>query len=395
VFTALVFCASFVIIHHRWRLNRGENWLALAYGLVATHDSLEIVQQLLVSVEPTNFLIFVTYLGAMTAMVTGLARRFTIGVSPILLASPIILGIIVYSVLLGLDRHDSVRPLLYQTPFVIVPLVGCWILWRAKRNWVDSLLLAAFTASAAIFGGKPFLADTLGIGWDSRSFLDSGYGAFSETFEAFFLVSTGVLLVIAVASDLLVEITIRSETDTLSGLFNRRGFGERSDRMIARAAYSRQPIVLVLADLDHFKNINDSFGHAIGDQVITAFSRVLRDGAQPSHEALVGRLGGEEFGVLLFGNVVEGRIYGESARAKFAGLQFDDIAPHDPFTASFGVAEFQRAEPISKVMGRADLALYEAKRDGRNRVQVAHALSLVRDTHSDALGLRMSSETAR
>jgi diguanylate cyclase (GGDEF)-like protein len=137
--------------------------------------------------------------------------------------------------------------------------------------------------------------------------------------------------------------------------------------------------VLVLADLDHFKNINDSFGHAVGDQVIAAFARVLRDSARTSREAVVGRVGGEEFGAFLFGNVVEGQLYGEIARRTFASLQFDDIAPHGQFTASFGVAELQRGEPLPKLTARADSALYEAKRNGRNRVQVAHALSVVQD----------------
>ena len=385
VFTAFVFSACFGVAHMRKRPNRGENLLALAYGLIAIHGLLELVQPLLAAAEPGNFIVFVVYLGAMTALVAGMARRFAIATPPIWLLCLIAIGGAVYWGLLGLDRQDPVRPLLYQAPFVGVQLFGCWVVWRSRRSQINSLLLTAFAASAVIFASKPFLAGALGIGRDTQSFLGSDYGAFSQMFEAFFLISTGVLLMIAMAGDLLAEITLRSETDKLSGLLNRRGFEERCDRVIGGVAYSDDPIVLILADLDHFKDVNDSFGHAAGDRVIAAFARVLRDSARAANEVFVGRLGGEEFGVLLSGNLIEGRSYSERARNAFATLQFDGIAPHAPFTASFGIAEHQLGEVMPKLMARADSALYEAKRGGRNRAHIAQDWSVVQGEGGIAL----------
>ncbi|HEY4202502.1 MAG TPA: GGDEF domain-containing protein [Devosiaceae bacterium] len=385
VFTAGVFSACFVIAYRRKSLHRGENWLALGFGLVALYGVLEFIQPLLADSELLNFVVFMTYLAAMTAMVAGLARRFALAIPPGVFVGMIALGVPVYLILLGLGRGDPVRPLLYQAPFVLVQLVGCLIIWRGARNWINGLLLMAFAVSAAIFAGKPFLAAALGIGHDTVAFLGSDYSTFSQTFETFFLISTGVLLAIAVAWDMLVEITLRSETDKLSGLLNRRGFEMHCDRMMAGAGRSDVPLVLIMADLDHFKDINDSFGHAVGDQVIAAFAQVLKSSAPSANQALVGRLGGEEFGVLLSGTVVEGRNYGESARKAFASLKFEDIAPHGVFTASFGIAEFQRGEPLSKFMSRADSALYEAKHNGRNQVHVAHTLSVVQEGSAHVL----------
>ncbi len=379
LFTASVLSVSFAVFCRCRRTKRGEFLLAIAYGLVALHALLEFAQPFLATAEPGNFIVFLTYLGAMTIMVAGVAQRLAVFVPPMLLLGLLGLGVPIYLALLGLERHDPVRPLLYQTPFVLVQLAGCWVIWRSKRNLLNSLLLGAFLMSAIVFAAKPLLAFALGIGPNTQSFLASDYGALSQTLEAFFLISTGVLLLFAVARDMLIEVTLRSETDQLSGLLNRRGFEERCERVIAGAAHSNEPMVMILADLDHFKDINDSFGHAVGDRVIAAFARVLRSSTRAANEAFVGRVGGEEFGVLLSGGVVEGRNYAETARKAFAGMTFDDIGPHSAFTASFGIAEFQHGETMPDLLRRADSALYEAKRSGRNKVHVSQALSVVPD----------------
>jgi diguanylate cyclase (GGDEF)-like protein len=129
-------------------------------------------------------------------------------------------------------------------------------------------------------------------------------------------------------------------------------------------------VSLVISDLDHFKSVNDNFGHAAGDTVIVTFARFLRSAMADHH--LAGRIGGEEFAVLLPGtNLVAARLFAEGARNAFASLTVDGMAPTKRFTASFGVAELAGGETISDLMERADKALYLAKNSGRDCVKIA------------------------
>jgi diguanylate cyclase (GGDEF)-like protein len=170
--------------------------------------------------------------------------------------------------------------------------------------------------------------------------------------------------------DMLVEVTARSETDPLSSLLNRRGFEDRAVAALADAAQRGMPVSLVASDLDNFKAINDGFGHDTGDQVIISFATLLN--SNPPGGAVVSRMGGEEFAVLLPGaNLAAARLYAESLRAAFATLPIGALPVHLQVTASFGVAEFDGHESLSDLRRRADAALYVSKRDGRDRVSVA------------------------
>jgi len=126
----------------------------------------------------------------------------------------------------------------------------------------------------------------------------------------------------------------------------------------------------VIADLDHFKSINDSFGHASGDRVIEAFAGFLRDAAADHHVA--GRVGGEEFAIILPGtNLAAARLFAEGTRSAFGALPVDGLPPEHRCTASFGVAECHQGEGFSDLMRRADEALYQAKNGGRDCVRVS------------------------
>jgi diguanylate cyclase (GGDEF)-like protein len=132
------------------------------------------------------------------------------------------------------------------------------------------------------------------------------------------------------------------------------------------------PAALLICDIDYFKAVNDRFGHACGDQVITAFGRCLRDATGGEH--VTARIGGEEFAVVLAGaNLKTGRLFAEAVRNACPTLQVSGLPEHYAVTASFGVAEMQAGEDLTSLMRRADAALYEAKRRGRDRVRSAEA----------------------
>ncbi len=162
----------------------------------------------------------------------------------------------------------------------------------------------------------------------------------------------------------------RATCDPLTGLLNRRALGSALEMEVARSTRHGYPFSLTLFDIDHFKNINDSFGHAAGDIVLAAVGDHIRREARKVD--LVARWGGEEFVVVLSGADAEGgRVAAERIRA---GLERLSLAcPYGraiPVTASFGVAEFQEGESIEAFVDRADRAMYRAKSAGRNRVSV-------------------------
>jgi len=160
-----------------------------------------------------------------------------------------------------------------------------------------------------------------------------------------------------------------ARTDTLTGLPNRRALEEWIARQIHGAARHRFPIWVVLADLDSFKGINDTYGHAAGDAVLRTFAELLKRNTRASD--ICGRLGGDEF-VLVITHVNAENIERciERLREQFAALSFPFVGLSVSTSASFGVAGVsgRQMPEFSVLLKLADEALYEAKREGRNRV---------------------------
>ena len=157
--------------------------------------------------------------------------------------------------------------------------------------------------------------------------------------------------------------------DPLTGLFNRRGFAEVTARMITREAQAGRPVAVLIFDIDHFKSINDRFGHPAGDEILKLFSSVITHSLRITD--LCGRIGGEEFAALLPCSIEEAVIAAERVRVAFAtsGIAVDD-APVET-TVSIGVAGGPAGIDLDVLLAAADTALYQAKRGGRNRIETA------------------------
>jgi two-component system cell cycle response regulator len=169
--------------------------------------------------------------------------------------------------------------------------------------------------------------------------------------------------------------------DPLTGLFNRRAFFEKAQHAITRASATSRPAAIMF-DADHFKRVNDTYGHDVGDQVLRGISREAA-----SERMIVGRLGGEEFAILLEAATLESGIaLAEALRAKMAALAFDTEQGKLTLTCSFGVSAWEQNESIDQLLKRADAALYEAKTSGRNRV-VAARRSLATDDAAPGSGI--------
>jgi len=161
-------------------------------------------------------------------------------------------------------------------------------------------------------------------------------------------------------------ITRLMHTDVLTGLSNRRFVMERLSEMADRSQKGGEPLSVFIADLDHFKDINDTRGHAAGDAVLEAFGRILLENLR--QEDLPGRIGGEEFLVLLPGLEEDGAFNcAERIRRMVESLKLEN--PPEPVTCSFGVSTLRRDKAADALIRRADEAL--ARRAGRNRVEKA------------------------
>lgn len=165
----------------------------------------------------------------------------------------------------------------------------------------------------------------------------------------------------------LVELVIQYEqqatTDALTGLLNRRGGEDSIQHHIARSQRVKTAISFILVDIDHFKRVNDQFGHAIGDTVISGVAHSLKTTVRTADLAI--RWGGEEFLICLPDTDLAGAIVAAEKIRKT--LEKIDFGTSEPVTASFGCAELGE-DPFNLALARADMNLYIAKSKGRNQV---------------------------
>lgn len=371
LFVAGIFATAFGVVAAYRRSALGARWLAFTYGFGAFNMVLEFILPFQQDHRPVSFGIFAIFLFALSAGVIGLAHHYRQPPPYRLLLVLIVASLALNLLILEWPRASLERNMLYQLPYVLVQTVGTGVI-AAHRNKrpLDIALLVLFIVSTLHFLIKPFMAMSIGSGAAPQGYLASNYAAYSQTLGALLLITNGLLLLLIIVRDVMADMTVRSETDTLSGLLNRRGFDDRSDKALAYAARSGMPVVVVVADLDHFKEINDTFGHAAGDQVIAAFAETMRNCAPP--QAILARTGGEEFAVLLPDvTLASGRLFAETVRNAFRILPQEKTGLSQPTTASFGVAQLWPDDQLSELMRRADTALYQAKTDGRDCVRFA------------------------
>ena len=182
-----------------------------------------------------------------------------------------------------------------------------------------------------------------------------------------------------------LEFELAASVDALTGLHNRRWLDEAFPRAMKRCEYNHAPLCMVMVDIDLFKNFNDTHGHLAGDGALRVVARVLMENLRP--QDLLTRYGGEEFAVMLPETSVEwGMMISERLRAaventvlhpalELADACEDSRKEHLYVTISLGVATMSSGDTLNSLIAKADEALYEAKRSGRNQVQVASSIS--------------------
>jgi two-component system, cell cycle response regulator len=164
-----------------------------------------------------------------------------------------------------------------------------------------------------------------------------------------------------------VQLLYRATTDSLTGVSNRSKLTDYIHTEHARFRRYNVPMSLIMFDIDHFKAINDTLGHAVGDQVLTALATVVLHGMRDTD--ILGRWGGEEFMILAPLTILaDAREFSERLRETVAASPMPGVPQ---LTCSFGVAEIRKGESLDSLLNRVDAALYRAKNNGRNRVETA------------------------
>jgi diguanylate cyclase (GGDEF)-like protein len=244
--------------------------------------------------------------------------------------------------------------------------------WRGRSEPLVSRWPAVFLLFAH---GSLFLLRTplsQALPWSPNSEVIDSVWLTVLSFEALLFTIAIAFILLAMAKE---RTELRHKTaaliDPLTGISNRRAFLEDVAELSRQQGAQARPVAVLLADLDHFKSINDQFGHAVGDRVLQVFAETAAGKLGPSD--LIGRLGGEEFAILLCDASREkGHATAERIRLAFEDAVADVDGRPVGGTVSLGMVV---SEPgfidIPALLGRADEALYSAKERGRNRVEIA------------------------
>lgn len=243
-------------------------------------------------------------------------------------------------------------------------------LWRERRKPLIRRWPAIFVPMlhGAIFLFPMALA-SLSFDLDGSRNPATGWAAVFAMEVVLYVVGAAFIVLVLAKDRAVRAYKVAAATDVLTGLLNRRGFFESAVDVVSASKSSKRQVSVLAFDLDHFKSINDNFGHAMGDTMLQLFASVARKTMRSSD--VIGRLGGEEFVAVLSGTQAEAGIAAERVRAAFEAATLDPKSDGVQATVSIGVACGATDTAIDQLITRADAALYRAKANGRNRIEFA------------------------
>lgn len=242
------------------------------------------------------------------------------------------------------------------------------LLGAQRREAIDKLIIVMYSLLGAQFMIRPVLTLLIEQSIPADVYRQSVYYSVLNLSLALVSLMAAMVLVAVCLYDQIRTVREQAELDGLTGLRTRRAFERDVVEMLERAKLEQVPVALVVADIDHFKAVNDVWGHQVGDVAIKQFGDIIKGTIRETDVA--GRIGGEEFCILAWNcNGKAGSTLAERIRASFAQTQVGGMPDDHRLTASFGVASRNEGEGYGKLFARTDAALYRAKENGRNRVE--------------------------
>ncbi|MDK2760060.1 MAG: GGDEF domain-containing protein [Sphingopyxis sp.] len=364
----LLFATAFLLL---W-LNRRERYIAYAAGAYTASALAFLIQDVgpVLPMElqrlPANFAFVAT--GCLFA--AAIIKRYGLPIPWRTMAMTTAVSMTVFIWFLLVQPIIAARILAISIGTGIIAATVVVALWPIeKRHLIDRVLFWVAAVSALNLIIRPIVLLSLGGGFDNYvGFQQSVYWTTVQFSQAMVSIVAAISLMVAVAIDQIAELRREADDDNLSGLLNRRGFETQAARALRLCLDDARPVALLIADLDHFKRVNDNHGHAVGDAIIAAFGAHVR--LIGPAEMIAGRIGGEEFAMLAPGAGIEAaRQIAEAVRTGLhpacAGRIPAELCP----TVSIGIAIAKPGTGLPALMQDADRALYDAKRTGRDRVR--------------------------
>jgi diguanylate cyclase (GGDEF)-like protein len=264
--------------------------------------------------------------------------------------------------------------LLALTCLICAMFVGAtaYTLLRPGRNG-KSLLQRILGVNDVLFAVAMAIGGWYGVAFPATSLGSSSLHTLAALAAYLLMIVNGVGFLLLCKQKGDEQMAQLATTDFLTGLANRRAFFEQAEVARTLALRLKKPIALLMLDLDHFKQLNDRFGHATGDEALVRFAGMAR--ATLREHDLMGRLGGEEFALALPGTDVDGALLAaERLRQAVAGTTLEAGGVEYAMTVSVGAVMIEAGETLTAALARADQALYRAKRHGRNRVEAGQQM---------------------
>jgi diguanylate cyclase (GGDEF)-like protein len=365
-----VFAGVFAAIAHYEPKVHSARWAAYAFGIAMLGVILDTVRSpfpawLFSFAVPLHWAVVICLINAfLSRHETAMPRWPTFAI--------FVIGLSINLWATFVDPQVTVRMPNANLTALILLTLGLVYLYRYSAGLMNRITAVIFTGGwlcYAIRSGLYFMLD------QSKEY--ASHPQWSQYMMLFYFTSgiislaVAVQLVLTMVHDLLAAKQAISHVDALTGIGNRRALEQLID--VHEAAGPTIGAVIMI-DLDHFKQINDQYGHAAGDAVLAATASVLQQHIAGSGNVV--RMGGEEFAVLIHDSHKEAssaiaQLLRTAISATRLGHPFEDIA----ITASLGVADLGYAETVSNALRRADIALYAAKGNGRNRTEMAPATS--------------------
>lgn len=253
---------------------------------------------------------------------------------------------------------------------VVLSALIAWDLITEKKNNTPSMRITGwlYALNAAIFLTRAIFANP---GNQPIEQLDpSGIAAGILLWVLCLTIGVTLGMILMTSERLQFDLDYQANHDPLTGALNRRSFSLLSENMMARCKRNKIELSLLIFDLDNFKNVNDVFGHDMGDSILCRFVDTAKESLRA--EDVFCRFGGEEFVAILPGTSTEGAmLVAERLRKSFEAGKDHELFQATKITVSIGIAELSEDEIFDNLLQRADLALYKAKKNGRNCCEVA------------------------
>ena len=344
----------------------------------------------LISIDLANAFLFTAF------AVTWTGARVFDGrpVEPVYLVTGAVIWLLVCRLPVLADAIDT-RSLIASGIITAYTWLTAYEFWRGRSE----ALLSRWPAIFMLFAhGALFLLRTPLVAmlpWSPANNMLGSVWLTVLSFEALLFTISIAFILLAMAKER-TELRHRTDAmvDPLTGIANRRAFLQDAGLLAKRHSGNPRPTAVLLIDLDHFKSINDRFGHALGDRVLELFTESARMSIRASD--LIGRIGGEEFAAILYDTSREKAVEAaERIRETFAQLAQDVDGRPVCSTVSIGLVHYDGATlDIPELLAQADQALYFAKENGRNRVEVA-SLEMMLERKNDKAVTSLSAIAAK